>query len=215
MKKNALIISIISIVMISCQDEIDLRSDKYISDIFTKKEIKEIEKMISYVDNMVLSNTETKDIDHAYHMFLDKIDRTIQDSSRFLVPFEEEKKYQFLENLDPIVFKEFWNMSDHLKMARYKDTIYRDLENYKSLDISPVGRYVEYLKKVGEKDEFYISLGEQIELAGDLPAANALWFPKNHRKFDFTIHKNRLWVVVYILRIEEHHDKKMERYLMQ
>jgi hypothetical protein len=216
MRKNNIIL-LISIVLIffSCQSKIKLDSDKYLNDTFSKSEIKEIGKMISYVDNMVLSNVETKDINYAYHQFLDRLEKTIQDSSRFLVPFEEEEKYQFLESLDSTVYKEFWHMSNHVRMARYKDTIYKDLENYKNLSLSPVGRYKDYLEKVGENDEFFKSLEENIELLGDLPTGTAMWFPKNHHKFDFSILKNRLWVVVYILRIEEHHDKKMERYIKQ
>ena len=40
------------------------------------------------------------------------------------------------------------------------------LENYKNLDLSPVGRYVVYLEKVGEKDEFYKSLPYDCKLIG-------------------------------------------------
>ncbi|MDA3880134.1 MAG: hypothetical protein PF436_07090 [Prolixibacteraceae bacterium] len=216
MRKIRLIeLIIIGFTVFSCQSRFDLKSDKYLNEIFSKDEVKEIEKMISYVDDIVIENTDNKNINQAYHQFLDKINQTIQDSSRFLVPFEEEEKYEFLESLDSSIFNEFWYMGNHIRMSRYKDSIYKDLDNYKHLNLRPYGKYLDYLEKIGEDDEFYKSLKESLKVAGDLPASTAIWFPMNHKEFDFTIPKNRLWATIYILRIEEHHDKKMERYLKQ
>lgn len=215
MKKIGLILSISIITFISCQDKTSMESDKYLNETFTKMEIVEIEKMISYVDYMVLSIAETTDINQAYHIFLDSLDKTIQDSSKFLVPFAEEEKYRFLGSIDSTVFKEFWHTDNHVNMVKYKDTIYKDLNGYKLLTLSSVGRYNDYLELIGTTDEFYKSLEDMIQLTGDIPTGTVMWFPGNHENFDFTIPKNRLFVAVYILRIEEHHDKKMERYLNQ
>jgi hypothetical protein len=208
-----ILLIIIAIPLFSFQWKVNLQSDKQLNGIFSKSEIKEIEKMVSYVDSMVLKNTNTADINEAYHRFLEKLNQTIQDSSKFLVPFEEEKKYQFLESLDSTVFNDFWQMGNFVKISRYKGTIYRDLDGYKHLNLHPFGRYMAYLEKVGKEDDFYKSLKENIEISGDIPVSMSIWVPANHQKFDFNLPKNRLWVTVYILRIEEHHDKKMERYL--
>jgi hypothetical protein len=214
-KAKLILLIIITITLFSFQSKVNLQSDKHLNEIFSKSEIKEIEKMVSYVDSMVLKNTGTEDINQAYHQFLEKLNRTIQDSSKFLVPFEEEKKYQFLESLDSTVFNDFWQMGNFVKMSMYKNTIYRDLCGYKYLDMHPFGRYMEYLEKLGKEDDFYKSLKENIEMSGDIPVTMSIWFPMNHQQFDFNLPKNRLWATVYILRIEEHHDKKMERYLNQ
>ena len=206
---------VIGILIFSCQKQSILKSDKILNEIFSKSEIIEIEKMIKYVDDYVIESTKNKDINQAYHLFLDKLNQTIQDSSRFLVPFKEEEKYEFLESLDSLTFNEFWRMRSQVKTARYKDSIYKDLEGFKSLNLRPYGRYRVYLEKIGSEDEFYKLLKESLDVAGDLPTSTAIWFPMNNKEFDFTIPKNRLWVAIYILRIEEHHDKKMERYLKQ
>lgn len=208
-----ILLIIITIPLFSFQWKVNLQSDKQLNEIFSKSEIKEIEKMVSYVDSMVLKNSDTSDINEAYHQFLEKLNQTIQDSSKFLVPFDEEKKYQFLESLDSTIFNEFWQMGNFVKISRYKGTIYHDLDGYKYLDLHPFGRFTEYLEKLGEEDEFYQALSEHIKISSDISSGLSIWFPANHEKFDFNLPKNHLWAAVYILRIEEHHDKKMERYL--
>ena len=83
------------------------------------------------------------------------------------------------------------------------------------MDLSRSGRYVDYLEKIGGEDAYYKSVKESLEAAGAFTASIAASFLKIHNELDFTIPKNRLWAAIYILRIEEHHDKKMERYLNQ
>jgi len=214
MKKIKLTLLLIAgFTLFSCQSGIDLKSDKYLNEIFSDNELKEIEKMISYVDDRVVEMTGNRDINEAYHQLLDKINQTMQDSSKFFVPFEEEEKYKFLESLDTTVFNEFWYMGNHIRKAIYKDSIYEDLDNYKYLDLSHRGRYSDYLEKIGENDAYYQSVKQTLDFAAGLAPSIVASFLKIHNKFDFTILKNRLWAAVFILAIEEPHDKKMERYL--
>ena len=79
-----------------------------------------------------------------------------------------------------------------------------------------------YDLKVGQEDElmesttpenpftFYTGLGMVLE-----DFEKAIMACEVNGEFDFTIPKNRLWATVFILAIEEPHDKKMERYLNQ
>lgn len=208
--KPALLL-ILVFTFFSCQSKFDLQSDKHLSEIFTDKELSEIDRMISYVDDMVVEKTGNRDVNEGYHQLLDKI----MGDSTFLVPFEEEEKYKFLESLDSTVFNEFWYMGNHIRKAIYKDSIYEDLDNYKYLDLKHRGRYSDYLEKIGENDAYYRSVKETLDFAAGLAPSIVASFLKKHSEFDFTIPKNRLWATVFLLAIEESHDKKMERYLNQ
>ena len=212
-KIKVVLLFIVGFTVFSCQSSFGLKSDNHLNDLFSDNELKEIEKMINYVDDRVIEITGYKDIDEAYHQLLDKINQTMQDSSKFLVPFEEEKKYKFLESLDTIVYNEFWYMPNHIRKTMYKDSIYEDLNNYKYLDLRHGGRYSDYLERIGESDPYYRSVKETLDFAAGLAPSIVASFLKMHTEFDFTIPKNRLWATVFILAIEEPHDKKMERYL--
>lgn len=210
-----LLLFTIGFALLSCQSKFDLKSDKHLTEIFSNNELFEIQKMISYVDDRAVELVGTEDINEAYHQLLNQIDDTLQNTSKFYVPFEEEEKYEFLKSLDPTVFSEFWTMSNHVQKAIYQDSIYENLDNYITLDLTRNGRYVDYLAKAGDENGFYTSVRETLELAGGITPSIVALFLKRHKAFNFTIPKNRLWVAIFILRIEEHHDKKMERYLNQ
>ncbi len=205
------LVFIIGFILISCQTKFDLKTDKHLTQVFTGNELQEIQKMISYVDDRVVKLTNNRNINDAYHQLLDNIDKNMQDGSKFLVPFDEEEKYEFLQSLDTTVFNEFWTIG-RVRKAVYQDSIYED--GYQFLELNSSGRYVaDYLEKIGKEDDYYKTEKETIELAGGLAPTIVAWFLKNHNEFDFTIPKNRLWATIFILRIEEWHDKKMKRYL--
>ena len=216
MRKTELaLVFILGFILFSCQSKFDLKSDKHLSEIFTDKELAEIDKMISYVDDIVVEQTGNKDINEGYHQLLDKQLQTLQDGSSYLMPFEEEEKYKFLESLDSTVFNAFWYMGNHIRYTMYKDSIYEDLDNYKYLDLKHRSRYIDYLEKIGESDAYYRSVQEILDLAGGLAPDIVVTFLNVQSEFDFTIPKNRLWATVFLLAIEESNDKKMERYLKQ
>lgn len=213
MKKTILLfLLIVAFTLFSCQSGIDLKSDKHLAEVFTDNELKEIEKMISYVDDRVVEQTDNRDINEAYHQFLDEMDQSLNKLGLF-EPFEDEEKFLFFESIDSIVFNDIWYIGNHLRYAKYKDSIYHNLDNYKYMGLRISGRYINYLEKIGKNDEYYKFVKEDIVMAGGISPSSVARFLWKHNEFDFTIPKNRLWAVVFILSIEESHDKKMERYI--
>ena len=71
------------ITLCSCQHRVDLRTDKLLTETFSKDEIQSFESMVDYVDKMVLAKTKETDIDKAYHQFFELMSQTIKDSSKF------------------------------------------------------------------------------------------------------------------------------------
>ncbi|MEG3659053.1 hypothetical protein V5097_16695 [Arenibacter palladensis] len=210
MKKIIIMVSfLLATSQLLSQKGIDLTSDKTLTKVFNETEIKGLESMIQYVDNMVLNRENETDINKAYHLFFEEIAQ----SKEYIVPFEEIEKYKFLENLDSIQFATIWNFAYHTNMINTGDTIYRNLDKFKMLDIKPFSKYMDYLKVIGKDDSYFKYLQQEFEGAGNLMQDSSEWFQKNHTKFDFNIPKNRLWATVYILRIEETYEMKLDRYL--
>lgn len=192
-----------------CQEKLDLRSDKSISKIFSEKEIKGLELMMRYVDNMVSEGKKTNNFNSAYHLFLEKIAQ----STEYYAPFKETEKYQFLRGLDSVQFSAVWRFETDMKMLFIRDAIYRNLNDFPQLVLKPFSKYMDYLEEVGKEDTYFNGIQKNFEAVGGFSAGDANWFPRNHSEFDFTITKNRLWAVIFVLGMEETYDMKLDRYL--
>lgn len=187
-----------------------MNSDKLLGETFNSIEIKSFESIINYMDRMVVDRTKTTDVNKAYHLFFDEISSAIKDSSKLIVPFEEKEKFDFLEKIDTTVFNAIWQKDKHPRTVKYQDTISTNLNKFKNLQFNSTGRYMEYLKKLGQTDEDFYKIHYAISVAGDLPPGTAIWFPLNNSKFDFNIVKNRLWAAIYILTMEKHIETKLK-----
>ncbi|NKI25248.1 hypothetical protein HCG49_01570 [Arenibacter sp. 6A1] len=208
------IILIISLALLTIppilgQENLDLRSDGLISKTFSEKEIQGLESMVRYVDNLVTKGKNQPDINNAYHLFFEKIAQ----STEYNVPIKETEKYQFLKNLDSVQFSVVWRFVTDINMLSIRDTVYRNLDNFPQLVIKPFSIYMDYLEEVGKEDSYFNVLQKNFEAAGGFSAGDAYWFPRNHSAFDFTVPKNRLWAVIFILRMEETYEMKLDRYL--
>lgn len=194
----------ITISPLFSQKGIDLTSDESLVKIFNEKEIKGLESMVRFVDNMVIKHTNETDVNKAYHLYLEEIAQTPD----YIVPFEENVKYQFLKSLDSAQFATAWAFSHHVEMIRYRDTVYRNLDNFICLELKPFGKYMDYLEEVGKDDPYFKSLRQLMEDVGNLTPPSSEWFPENHANFDFNIPKNRLWAAIYLLRREDTYENK-------
>jgi hypothetical protein len=215
MKKNQILTVIIMVLLSSaCTQNQSLTTDKTISEIFTNEEINGLQRMLDYTDSIVVSKTKVENIENAYHEYLNLIAKSLKDSSDIL-NIDEIEKYKFLESIDKSAFNAVFSMEYSIERARYKDTILTNLENIKSLSLNIGGKYIEYLEKLGETDEFFKSLHDQLTNMGDMSASFVTSFPFNHNKIDFNRLEYRLLASVFILRMEENTNDKIERYLNQ
>ena len=205
-------ILVLAIINISCQDSFTVKNDENIQELFTTKEINDINSIIKFVDNKMIAKSNEKNVDLAYHSYFDSLSKTIKEDSKIPSAFEEEEKFSFLESLDKNSIEQIFRIKTKIEKVKYKDKILTNVENVKLVNLNSTGKFMNYLEKIGETDEFYKKLHESIEIAGDLPPSFATWFPVNHKEFDFKVTKNRLWASVYLLRMEGLIEDKIEYY---
>lgn len=186
---------------------------KLIKKHFTRSDRKELAKIISFVDSAVLSKFENERIDKAYHHYLDSI-LQLAYNDRHLDPlvFDQEKKYAFLFNLDSSSFNKIWLKLAPQLVATRDTTLYAP-DNFVSLELNPNGEYVEMIKDMGDNNEYYNSLHEDIKMCGGLDPTNVSYFLHHHIAFDFTNPDNKLWAVVFLMTLEESVEMKVKRYL--
>jgi hypothetical protein len=97
---------IMVIINISCQDNFNVKNDENIQKLFDNEEIKDLNSIVKYADEMVLSKSTEKNINHAYHNYFESLSKQIEGESKIPSAFGEKEKYSFLESLDEDTFKE-------------------------------------------------------------------------------------------------------------
>ena len=182
--------------------------DEIAKEIFSPAELKGIEEMIIYVDRQVSEITKETEINKSYHAYFNELSFDV-----FPALVKDTAKFKFLETIDEEAFSTIWRMDHHTEMVKTKDTVLTDLHGYQSLELNPLGKYLNYLKELGKTDKHYSEIYKSIEIAGDLSPSTVAWFREHHQELDFTRFKDRLWATVILLRMGDPLEEKVERYL--
>jgi hypothetical protein len=211
MHKLILIFSTITIFANSCIGQSDLDS-RQIEKFFDKKEKKELVKIVSFVDSLVLSKTKSKEIEKAYHQYLDILHENAANGNLEWA-FDEKMKYNFLFNIDSTVFNKIWFKSTTSRIVKTRDTTLYNPENFVSIDLNNTGDFVKFIHDLGKNNKYYKDFYGAIEISGGLPPSIVAGFLSNNKDFDFNNSNDRLWAAVFLLTLEESVEKKVKRYL--
>jgi hypothetical protein len=140
-----------------------------IDKIFTPEEAKTMYQIIDFYDAFVLSKTDTNlPIDEAYKAILENNMGFIGDSGTIdpLVPDEESGK-SFFRSLDLIHLKEIF--ADSFRIRKYGEkewvTVYLSDRNFA---FNMRGKYMQLIKKMGNKNKFYKHYYENAMLCHDV-----------------------------------------------
>jgi len=200
------------ILSTSCVSKTDLKSEQ-IERYFNAKERIELAKIVEYVDSLVLSKTELKEIDKSYHQYLDLLHEMAANGDMEFWAFDEEMKYEFLFSIDTVLFNKIWFKSTTSRIVKTRDTTLYNPENFISINLNNIGDFVKLIYDLGENNKYYKEFYEAIENAGALSPSIVAGFLYNHKDFNFNNIDNRLWAAVFLLTLEESVEKKVKRYL--
>ncbi|SHK01657.1 hypothetical protein SAMN05444280_15010 [Tangfeifania diversioriginum] len=196
-----------------CQNKSELVIDETAKKTFSQTELEGIQSMIRFVDSCVVKETNLTDINAAYHAYLERQKEFMKKGEMMSPLIKDAVKFSFLERLDSNAVKSIWHIDDYIKEIGTRDTSLTDVHGIKTISINLFGSYMDYLKKIGETDERYKNIAETVEIAGDISPATTGWFLLNHNEFDFMLFKDRLFATVFILRLGDPFEEKVDRYL--
>jgi hypothetical protein len=190
-----------------------LKVDKTAKMIFTSTELKGIKEMIQFVDGLVSDSTDIEDINHAYHAYFNNCKSYIEAGTFYPALLKDSVKFEFLETIDKTAFDAIWRIDDSVRKIRFRTLALDSVIGIKTLELNYLGKYLKYLEETGSADSRYDGIFETIEIAGDISPSTATWFPMHHVEFDFSLFKDRLWATVFLLRMGDPLEEKVERYL--
>jgi len=209
-------IIIMSIILLSCNNKSihnKLANDSTIKKVFTKSEIRDLNKIVEFVDSIVISQSPNVSIDSAYHFFLDSLRIRLTTERYFRAALDQELKYKFIFSLNHELVRNIWNTDSIARHLKYKDTVLLNLTDYPRLDLKSQGKYMDYIKIIGENDLAFKELYNDVRMCGHLSNSLRIGYIRRHNMLNFEILENRFWIAIFILTLEERTDKKIERYL--
>jgi len=188
---------------------VDKRLDKF----FNVNEQTELKILINFVDSIVLTTTNEKNIELAYHYYFDSLLYKKPDKGEIAI--NQEEKYNFIFNLNSELVNEIWTIDSIVKSVKTRDTVLYDLVDFPNIYLNSTGKYMDYLKQLGKKDRYFRALYKTIMTSGDLPPSAVAGFLYYNKNFDFKTIEYRLWAAVFTLTLEESVESKVKRYLKE
>jgi len=184
-------------LLFSCNlENVGLKNDKKINEIFNENEIEKLSEIISFFDGIVTKNTGIENIDSAYHNYCENL--------RYSESYDEFWKKIFMNKIEiqsflnqmekDELYKELW-IKEYGLINNRTDTI--------SIMLSPnwQGKYIDLIDCLIENDSIFIFYKESILASGTIPPSTVGGFHNIHPKMNFKDEKIRLIFALHFITI--------------
>ncbi len=207
--KICAIFILVGIILISCalSSKTALKTHTAIVQIFSNEEIVSLESIITFFDKIIMEKTQLPKVNDAYCSYFETINKKESfDEFEKLIHIENKESYRNLitQLKEKGMYKKIWIDAYKYKSFVRKDTL-KTYRRYKWEN----GKYMNFLRLVGEKDTFIKDYRESIIACGDICLTDIVSFMKFYKRFDFNKEIDRLmYAVHYLTLLSEEKYKK-------
>lgn len=168
-----------------------------VKNIWGDERQKELKKIVSFTDSIITNRYTNKDINEAYHLYLDSIYRQVLKGNRRAIGLgiTEEEKIKFLKKINKKTYTEIWMIKQNSNQISKKDIRKRSINNQ--------GLLSDYIKRLSHENKYYNSLYTGLVYSGGISPAFLSGYITNHRKFDFNKFDNRLILAIILFNMYE------------
>ena len=204
MKTTLLIISFFFTVSITyCQDITILDNDVLIKKHFNKKDIKTLNKILNFFDQIVKQNCESnKSIEDCYVNYCEQI-KIKADSGSLEPGFSYEKEKQLFNELNIGTINKIWYYTKSYRLVKGKK-VYDFPETIELIYKSPFMNLCRDISDENPKLKFYY---ENFQAGGSMNSVLIENVIVNYDKFNFSNPKERLMIAIHYLTINTHKYK--------
>lgn len=187
-------------LLISCANNEDI-----IRKTFTDNESVTVNKIIEFYDDFIYSQTDkTYRIEKAYLDFLKKtIPLTIQSGDLSPLVPEKNDKLIFYRTLNRNALSEIYDITDTVVVFSRSSKEYEKIYRPFSFSLNYSGKYIDFLKKLSNRNSFFEDYYESIMVAGGISPVSFSLILTYYENIDFSRKEERLVYIITILELQE------------
>ena len=183
-----------------------LNNNATVTDCFTREEIKDLTKLLDFFNEQicVLKSTEKKKVIECYDGFIERMSKTVETGS-FEINISFEKQYEIYKQISDSVFNQIWVFGRSWSRSS-PDTL-------KRIDYRVDGKYVKFLKELGNDYDMIKTYSMSLELAYSLSPSmiGEILMIKEEYQYDLTDIRLQLVVAIHYLTMNDQFERK-EKY---
>ncbi|WP_298519196.1 hypothetical protein [uncultured Kordia sp.] len=130
-----------SLCIFSCQKEDQQRTSPELTQIFNEQELKDIEMLVSVVEDKLLKNSDTKDIDKAFQLF---IKDNLENLPNKFDLFNYEEVEKLYNTIDKGTFNNIWSYIKGYNFVLKDST--------REITMAYERKFMNYIELLGNKD---------------------------------------------------------------
>ena len=191
MKERLLIIIVFSVIISGCQSQSStLKSDKTVHLVFGKEEIRDLEKILSFFDDLVCKQDSpaTENVISCYRNLLNRM-KNDATSGNVDVQISNNKIQQLLNQIGDGTFDQIWYL-------RGVDSNQSD-----AIDINLEGKYFAFLDEVGKTNPKIRIYCEKLRNSGVVSPSMVSDILYDHEEYNIEEEKIRLIIAIHYLTI--------------
>lgn len=172
-----------------------LEDSKIVNQVFDKREIHDLQKILSFFDGQIMSSFKGKSLLDSYDLFNEKELELKNEGLIFgNISFSDQQKLN--SKIKETTFKEIWDLGKILDIDEIGS-------KQSFLFINPNGKYISYLKKLGLKNKFIEDYSNIVSQNYDIPPSLVYVITDNYNKIDVSDENIRLMIAIHYLTLND------------
>lgn len=167
-----------------------LQNDSTASKYFTKKELKQLDRIRTFFNQQVAKNCRKSGIETCYQQYLDRLN----EASYPKLNISYAKQKNLYNRIDKHLYHKIWQDS-----VKGRDPVTKKMVSRRELGYNMKGDYMRFLQDVADEEPYFRQYTEAIEAAGELPPSLFDGFAYNPSGLDFSNERHQLILAIHFL----------------
>lgn len=179
----------------------NLKSNVSFENNFTVHEINELEILFDFFNNKICPENENLILSKCYNQFFENIE-IMKDSGEFSIPVDFNSQQFVYSKISDFTFNEIWTFG---KYWETRDTL---KTTYKTIYLNTNGKYFNFIKEVGQTDNFIKDYYEKVEASGDISPSLIAGILINYENLNIQDIRVQFIIAIHYMTLNDRYSRK-------